>query len=60
MTRAEAAAANVVIRWTFNRSGKSWDPVAFQDALETLAAGAYRRLGSGIDRATVREWAARH
>jgi hypothetical protein len=62
VTREEALAANVVVRWAFNqwpprRAG--WDPEVLQAALETLAAGAHRRLGSGIDRTAVRNWAAR-
>lgn len=55
MTRAEAEAANVVLRWVFNRKPYV-EPPELARAFEELAAGAHARLGDGVSRTSVREW----
>jgi hypothetical protein len=59
MTRAEADAANVVLRWTFNRKPLV-EPDELLGALLLLAGGANRRLGEGVTPDEVRKWARIH
>lgn len=63
MTKAEAKAANIVIRWAFSKrplTDSVMDDVEeLAYALELLADGAHRSLGEGsVTRDAVREWAA--
>lgn len=55
MTRAEAEATNVLVRWAFGQAPHS-EPVELERALLLLARGAHERLGAGVDETQVKEW----
>jgi len=55
MTRNEAEAVNLVLRWAFARKPYV-EPDALRRAMLTLARASYKTLGNGISGKDIERW----